>query len=303
MLKCVQVLLRAARPFAAPVRNRNPYGIRARVCIVPPHCDWRVLFVWISDKRRCLVKLPEQVRAYRTVWCAVPLSSTYVVAIRLCSDIPAVVARISIVLIVLGCYPLAFNAHRTNVILLLPQRWQDVLNSTPLPQKRPIDTTMSALLLPSEDHSLQASDVNDAQATPGLWKQLLQSAPHALLTALLVLISMVVGIAVPNVEVILAYKGALGGSWIIYIFPGTVWFVLLQMHRYAGRIAASAASVDEFEREKPTPTDAELRAVPVGVIWQLKDVFFAPRGILMVALVLWGLVVLFVGTITTAMGL
>lgn len=231
-----------------------------------------------------------------------------------CSDVPAVVARISIVLIVLGCYPLAFNAHRTNVILLLPQRWQDALNSTPTSSTMPIsrlevsdaDGAREQLLLSSQAHSLQAPDENGAPTTPGLRARLLQSAPHALLTALLVITSMIVGIAVPNVEVILAYKGALGGSWIIYIFPGTVWFVLLQMHRYARAANSESASGSVGQAPlsaKHAPTVDELQAVPNGTIWQFSDVFFTFRGLLMLALVLWGLIVLFVGTITTALGL
>ena len=146
-----------------------------------------------------------------------------------CSDIPAVVARVCIVLIVLGCYPLAFNAHRSNVILLLPLRWQAALNA-PAPAELLLEGAESqqslgsdssaALLLPGASHSLQAEPARKATYTPissrvggaSLWHRLLREVPHAMLTAGLVTTSMIIGILVPNVEVILAYKGALGGS-------------------------------------------------------------------------------------------
>lgn len=148
-----------------------------------------------------------------------------------CSDIPAVVARVCIVLIVLGCYPLAFNAHRSNVILLLPLRWQAALNApapaepiaegAELPHSLGSDFS-AALLLPAAGHSLQAEPTSKAAYAPlssrargaraGLLRRLLRDVPHAVLTAGLVTTSMIIGILVPNVEVILAYKGALGGS-------------------------------------------------------------------------------------------
>ena len=87
------------------------------------------------------------------------------------------------------------------------------------------------------------------------------------------------------------------------------------MHRYAGP-AAPGQSDDALPVSKSgfvegrygmvyseVASVTDLQAVPVSAIWNARDMFGSFRGLLMLALVLWGLVVLFVGTITTAMGL
>lgn len=218
---------------------------------------------------------------------------------------PASVARVCIVLIVLGCYPLAFNAHRANVTLLLPQRWQDALAATPTVAATVAGTEAvgagTARLLP-QSASVQGGGAPDAGVPRGLAASLRREAPHALLTAALVALSTAVGIAVPDVETVLAYKGALGGSWIIYIFPACVWFALLQMRSSGGPVAGAAADTESLLLVDGAAAEG-LKSAPASSIWRLRDVFFTRRGVLMLAMVLWGLVVLFVGTITTALGI
>ena len=92
---------------------------------------------------------------------------------------------------------------------------------------------------------------------------------------------------------------------IIYIFPGVVWFVLQQMHRYCVPSPAigNLDAREYIENPLNQASDEGLQAVPSAVIWQVKDVFFSFRGMVLLSLSLWGLVVLFVGTIATALGI
>jgi hypothetical protein len=211
------------------------------------------------------------------------------------------VARVAIVCIVLSCYPLAFNAHRNNVTLLLPLSWQVALSEEkrdafPETSATPLDDQVQALLLAP---SLQVSPASPSSSSSRC-RRFIRDWPHYLFTAVLVAVSVVIGIACPNVEVVLAYKGALGGSWIIYIFPGVVWFVLQQMRRYAPM--RKEEGYNESDGIAAVSSDRELESVPLHQIWRPADVFFTYRGWLMLVLVAWGLVVLFVGTITTALG-
>ena len=100
------------------------------------------------------------------------------------------------------------------MILLLPLRWQQVLNAASSSDNvTTAETPETARVLL---HSVQFDDhdVSLIKTSSSVSRSNNYAAhiPHALLTAALVSTSMIIGIAVPNVEVVLAYKGALGGS-------------------------------------------------------------------------------------------
>jgi hypothetical protein len=204
--------------------------------------------------------------------------------------------------------------------MLLPQSWQRSL-SRPTTQVKSLsgarhssetgvddDHVRMLLAAPSVQDDMHVGssddlhDVSVVAARREYCSRLLHDWPHALLTTTLVAVSVIIGIAVPNVEVVLAYKGALGGSWIIYIFPGCVWFALQQMHRYAVLTTSNAQAV--FPKAAGLQSDSfiALSRVTHRHIWKPTDIFGTARGWLMLTLVAWGLVVLFVGTITTALG-
>lgn len=65
--------------------------------------------------------------------------------------------------------------------------------------------------------------------------------PHALITKITVLISLTIAILVPNIETVLGYKGALGGSLVVVVFPAWMYFGLTQRRLAAAAAASSSA--------------------------------------------------------------
>lgn len=132
--------------------------------------------------------------------------------------------------------------------------------------------------------------------------------PHALLTAVLVGTTVLVAAAIPHIEVVLGYKGALGGSLIVYILPATMLFALTQQARAAAGAPASASSVlavlgvvvgdsGGVEAGESTPL-AVVAAAPA--VWDWRAVMSTPHGWLFAAALAWGALIMVTGTLSTA---
>jgi hypothetical protein len=285
--------------------------------------------------------------------------------------VPAFVARIALSAIVISCYPLAFNAFRGSVAALLPPTWQEQLQP-PSARRRVSaaelaaaaeaaaadggrkhktsdaddagggsdDEALNCSLLPHSDSDGDSSSALTARParrrccpTPGA---LLAAAradwAHALLTKLLVATTVLIAVALPQVEVVLGYKGALGGSLIVYVFPALMLFSLTQQDRArraaaargdvegaaaaagaAGHDAGSAAAAGTSE-EETTPLSSGAAAAPKGLgggiaggpgplsaaVWRPADILSTRHGLLLLGFGALGLVIMVTGTLTTA---
>lgn len=159
-------------------------------------------------------------------------------------DVAAIIARVALSAIVIGCYPLAFNSLRASVTSLLPDaiaaRVREPVPQPALDYKKGEDNGGGDAGYVHEEgtsfagYSPVAPDEAELPPSPRQQLSLLQRTsamlrrdwPHALLTFVLVSISLGVALGVPNIATVLSYKGALGGSLIVFIFPGMMYFML-----------------------------------------------------------------------------
>jgi hypothetical protein len=257
-------------------------------------------------------------------------------------DAPAFVARIALSAIVISCYPLAFNSLRGSVAALLPAAWQARMvppsergsGGSPKAKVSDADAEDTALrggggVSSGEDGELECSllgvsggggsggDDGDAAAVGGrggccggLTVSHVRAAvrddwPHALLTAALVGITVLVAAAIPQIEVVLGYKGALGGSLIVYILPATMLFSLTQQARASAAAAGGRAVVGGVVDAGPGGIEAG-EGTPLAVVaaapavWDMSAVLGTPHGWLFAAALAWGALIMVTGTLSTA---
>jgi amino acid permease len=135
-------------------------------------------------------------------------------------DVPALVARIALAFVMCFSYPLAFNSFRASVTALLPKSWQDHVAAGP--------ARVAAARRRARAESRDGDGEGESKG-PGCltrtWLLCAEDWPHGLLTAALIATTVVVGIAIPELEAILGYKGALGGTLIVYVFPAWMLFI------------------------------------------------------------------------------
>lgn len=238
------------------------------------------------------------------------------------TDGAAIFAKVALSVIVISCYPLAFNAMRISVMLLLPPAWKLRVSQRLLftsdgrpivvptgggkvsddEQERPEEeallsqvefasthgkgsasTGAAAASLPCESYAVRLRDSSHEEtlltsqeptvgdvlrkgkpATASRWAAFRLAVrgdwPHAVLTALLVALSLGVALSVPNIAIVLTYKGALGASLIVYLIPCYMYFALVQ-------------------RELHKKTDGELG----DLVWSWGDLVKTRHGLLAVA--------------------
>lgn len=146
------------------------------------------------------------------------------------SDIMAFIARVAITIVMLFSYPLAFNSLRTSTIALLPLKWQSyVLYGTNGIINDPHDNDM-------EKSSLQKSYYPSLSTYEKILYNIKTEWPHGLVTLVLVVATILVAVAIPQVEKVLGYKGALGGTLIVFIIPGIMYFALKMKQNENDRI-------------------------------------------------------------------
>jgi len=130
---------------------------------------------------------------------------------------------------------------------------------------------------------------------------------------------MLVAVLVPEVEVVLGYKGALGGSLIVYVFPALMLFSLSQQAALGllpsvagggggmaegddegeGAPLARVKAVDAAAGRPPTASADGSTAYAPGV-WSFRALVGTPPGWLLLAWAALGALVMVAGTLTTA---
>jgi hypothetical protein len=261
-------------------------------------------------------------------------------------DMAALVARIALSAVIICCYPLAFNSHRASVVALLPASWQkrveapdeallqpyvsvaqaNKYNHVLEPERRgpgqknmdhdDVDvrqSTSSQRLLDDGD-GVPAGDGKGAFPSRGCCEGILYNTKyffadwaHALLTFVLVAFSVFVGLVVPHIEIVLGYKGALGGSLIVYAFPGLMYFSLCQQAartKLDGARAVARSSIGlELSAARPAITvsdSAPLTSDGKRSIWNLHDLVSTQHGWVCIGFCCWAAAIMVLGTASTA---
>jgi Transmembrane amino acid transporter protein len=80
-------------------------------------------------------------------------------------------------------------------------------------------------------------------------------AVHVTVTVVFVFLSAVVGIAIPNVTIVLGYKGAILGSLIVYIFPALMYWTV-----WADTTARTTQYRELYETNQETSSVMSLNA-------------------------------------------
>jgi hypothetical protein len=231
------------------------------------------------------------------------------------------VARVALGLTQVFSFPIVFNSHRANVAGLLPAGWQ----ARVLGAKAGggggggggggSDNEVSVRLLAAAPEGIG-----------GALSPWLHDWPHALLTACLVSLAVVVALVVPSLSTILGVKGALGGTVIVYALPAVMNFHLT---RRARRGAAAGAKGDGapgtpaapsgarresgFDATPASPllwgedsnapgSEASLRAAAAGAAAQpslARELLCTAHGGAVLVLVPWALVVMVLGLLAT----
>jgi amino acid permease len=179
-------------------------------------------------------------------------------------DIPAIIARIALSVIVISCYPLAFNSLRASTIGIFPSEYQDLFNP-------PLRNEAYSNLNSNEESRNNSFDLylplGNSQTMDSKWGNLRKDLPHFILTTALISLSVIIAILVPEVEVILGYKGAIGGSFLILILPALAYYQLTKREgktvalndESVNRSLLYAQNPDENIKDSPTSSSQHLR--------------------------------------------
>ena len=158
-------------------------------------------------------------------------------------DVAALVARVALVIVMSFSFPIVFNNFRAMTVSLLPQALQERIDIM----------GKAGTVVAGEGEAGGAKRLGDDPGGEtgggggggGCCPALASAArdwPFLLTTAVLVAACVLVAAAVPDLGLILGYKGALGASFILYILPGAFYFALVRR----ARRRAAAAPLDEF---------------------------------------------------------
>jgi hypothetical protein len=142
-------------------------------------------------------------------------------------DNAAFAARVALSAVMLFSYPLAFNSYRASFVALMPSSWQTRQGAGP-------DIAAEQIA------SLEAGGAS----LPWVRRTaigILADLPHLLMTAALVALSVGIAIAIPQIELVLGYKGALGGTIIVYVLPGLMYYTLTRRMKAQGITLADIA--------------------------------------------------------------
>jgi len=151
------------------------------------------------------------------------------------NDTAANVARVGLAIVMIVSFPIVLNAFRAAVTSLLPESWQ---------------------------RQIENGDKNDEEVENGgkeslglfgLAERLARDWAFLLLTFALVALSLGTALAIPNLGLILGYKGALGGTLIVYVLPAVFYFVLLGRSKGDTSKVGSAVSIRTSSRTILSP--------------------------------------------------
>jgi len=140
------------------------------------------------------------------------------------NDTAANIARVGLAIVMIVSFPIVLNALRAAVLSLLPESWQKQIENGDKKEEE-IDTI-----------------VQDKQGVFAFIRRLASDWAFLLLTFVLVAVSLGTALAIPNLGLILGYKGALGGTLIVYVLPAIFYFVLLSRSKNDVKNVDSAVS-------------------------------------------------------------
>jgi len=173
-------------------------------------------------------------------------------------DAAALVARAALVLVMCFSFPIVFNSFRAAAVSLLPLAWQERIDLAG------VRAEAAAAEEEEEDGPHKGAAAAGASLSPARWcAALARDWPFLVTTAALVAACVLVAVAIPDLSAILGYKGALGGTLLVYVLPGAFYFALVRQRRArlaepggdpAGELespAAAAAAAAETPRRVP----------------------------------------------------
>ena len=139
-------------------------------------------------------------------------------------DPAAVVARVALTAILCCCYPLVFVSLRGAVTQLLPRSVRDAVGPGGGGAARGATGNKGA----GEGEGDDGTDplLGRGEGKPARAASWGSDWPHALLTVLLVGVTVGIAEVLPNIATVLAYKGAVGASVLVYVLPFAMHFVL-----------------------------------------------------------------------------
>lgn len=158
------------------------------------------------------------------------------------SDVAVIVARVGLVLLQVFSFPIVFNSHRVSVEALLPRSWQERIDSGPARSAavavrggRGAEDAAPLLGGGGDDDGSprrrRDSNVGDVPP-PSRWCSPARGAalvaaewPHVALTFVLLVVITICALVLPDLAAVLGYKGALGGTIIVYILPSSMHYV------------------------------------------------------------------------------
>jgi len=247
------------------------------------------------------------------------------------NDPAAVVARIALSIIVIACFPLAFNALRGAFTQLLPQSWRDRIELTGPYAPHGAGGAGSYALLTSEDAAatpalpsaggeIATSKPAPEHGGPRGWGAYLCALcranwAHAAVTKCLILLSIVIALLVPNIGTVLAYKvSAKGrcGRW-----PETRREWRRGMHiahaacrRVQGAIGGSLVTVVfpawiHFalvqRRAAAAASSGTVDAHELGDLkWEWRDLVATRHGLLATICTAWGFALMVMGVVVAS---
>jgi len=146
------------------------------------------------------------------------------------------VARVALICTQILNFPIVFNSHRASVASLLPEAWQARVAGL---ADAPVAIAEEGVV--GEDDEGSESLLGGGGSSKGgagalsLSRVLYREGPHALLTAVLITLSVLFAVLVPNLSTILGVKGATGGVVLVYVLPAVMHFSLVwERRRRAG---------------------------------------------------------------------
>ena len=163
------------------------------------------------------------------------------------------------------------------------------------------DYASSTGLTPSPSSSSYAADLQPLES----WiRRAASDVPHFVLTLLLVSLSVGVGLGIPQIAVVLGYKGALGGSLIVFVFPALMYFNLVEQQRASTASVGkgSTATDDDGDVDSSDLKRDDAGGTNSGRRRRLRPstLFCTSHGLLLVGATVFGLSIMVLGTATTA---
>jgi len=145
---------------------------------------------------------------------------------------PALWGRLALAFSIIFTYPFAFHSFRVNV-----EQFAALVKRQ--------------LQLRRQQHSSASLEGSLASASSSAPALVLSPRQEKALIVVLFAFTVLLGIAIPQIEVILAYKGALLGSFVIFIFPGAF---LLQLSKASGHNLLADGELEDIQTT-PSPHD------------------------------------------------